>query len=66
MARHEQEIAPLLARRALFGSAAGFSLYDAIGPTGVQGDVIAYSNRRAEQRAVVLAHNRNREAEARA
>ncbi len=66
VARHDREIAPLLHRRALFADVAHFALYDFRTPAGhVDENVIAFSNRRGEERAVVLFHNRWAETEGR-
>ncbi|HEY7598337.1 MAG TPA: alpha-amylase family glycosyl hydrolase [Candidatus Limnocylindrales bacterium] len=59
MARHEREIFPLIHRRELFAESADFALYDFVTADGtVNEDVFAYSNRRAEQRSLVVYHNR--------
>jgi hypothetical protein len=59
VARHEREISPLLHRRALFSEAREFLLYDFFTDDGnVNEDVFAYSNRRGEQRALVVYNNR--------
>ncbi len=59
IARHEREIFPLLHRRWLFAEARDFLLYDFHGPDGaVDENVFAYSNRGADERAVVFYHNR--------
>jgi len=59
VARHEREIFPLLHRRALFAGVDDFCLYDFFTPAGtVNEDVYAYSNRRGEERVLVLYHNR--------
>ncbi len=63
VARHEREIFPLLHRRALFAEVENFCLYDLFTAEGtVNEDVLAYSNRRGEERALVLYHNRYAEA----
>jgi hypothetical protein len=60
VARHEREISPLLHRRALFAEARDFLLYDFYTEEGwVNEDVFAYSNRRGNERALVLFHNRH-------
>ncbi len=57
--RHQREIAPLLHRRALFAESHDFLLYDFWRDNGtVDENVFAYSNRRGDQRALVLYHNR--------
>ncbi len=57
--RHERQIAPLLHRRALFAEAREFLLYDLVTESGhVNEDVFAYSNRRGDERALVIYHNR--------
>ena len=57
--RHEREIAPLLHQRALFAESSNFLLYDFFREDGsVDENVFAYSNRRGDQRALVLYNNR--------
>jgi glycosidase len=57
--RHEREIFPLLHRRALFAEAREFRLYDFFGEDGhVNEDVFAYSNRRGDERGLVVYHNK--------
>ncbi len=56
--RHERQIFPLLHRRALFAEVEQFRLYDFRTEKGVEENVFAYSNRRGEERALVLYHNR--------
>ena len=57
--RHERQIAPLLQQRALFAESSNFLLYDFYREDGgVDENVFAYSNRRGDQRALVLYHNR--------
>ncbi len=57
--RHEREIFPLLRRRTLFAGVTNFLLYDFFTPGGhVNEDVFAYSNRRGEERALVVYHNK--------
>ena len=57
--RHEREIFPLLHHRPLFAEVRDFLLYDFFTPEGyVNEDVFAYSNRRGEERALVVYHNR--------
>jgi glycosidase len=63
VARHEREIFPLLRRRQLFAGVTDFLLYDFFSPAGkVNEDVFAYSNRRGEERGLVLYNNRFAEA----
>jgi glycosidase len=56
--RHERQIFPLLHRRALFAEVEHFLLYDFYADGRVNEDVFAYSNRRGNDRALVLYHNR--------
>ena len=57
--RHEREIAPLLHQRALFAESGNFLLYDFFHEAGgVDENVFAYSNRRGDQRALVIYNNR--------
>ena len=57
--RHDREIAPLLHRRWLFAESWNFRLYDFYRPDGsVDENVFAYSNRRGDQKALVIYHNR--------
>jgi hypothetical protein len=59
VARHMREIVPLLRQRWLFSDVEGFYLYDFITPEGhVDEDVFAYSNRKGEERALILFNNR--------
>jgi len=59
VAEHWRRIVPLLHRRALFSGARDFRLYDCFTESGaVNEDVFAYSNRRGDERALVLYHNR--------
>ncbi|MGD2147025.1 MAG: alpha-amylase, partial [Anaerolineae bacterium] len=59
VARHEREIFPLLHRRYLFADVEDFLLYDFFTPDGqVNEDVLAYSNRVGEEKALVIYHNR--------
>ncbi|ORC34699.1 hypothetical protein B4O97_12205 [Marispirochaeta aestuarii] len=55
--RHEQEIFPLLKRRALFAESEEFTLFDFIGPSGVNQNVFAYTNRSGDEVALVLYNN---------
>jgi glycosidase len=58
VARHERQIAPLLHNRALFAESADFLLYDFYRADGkVDENVFAYSNRRGNERALVVYHN---------
>jgi hypothetical protein len=57
--RHEREIAPLLQRRRLFAESGNFRLYDFFLDSGkVDENVFAYSNRRGDERALVVYNNR--------
>jgi glycosidase len=57
--RHEREVFPLLRRRHLFAEVQNFFLYDLFAPEGhVAEDVFAYSNRAADERSLVIYHNR--------
>ena len=59
VARHERQIAPLLHQRALFAESDNFLLYDLYREDGtVDENVFAYSNRRGDQRALVIYNNR--------
>jgi len=59
IARHDRQIAPLLHRRELFAQSSAFRLYDFFTDDGwVNEDVFAYSNRRGDERALVVYHNR--------
>jgi glycosidase len=61
--RHEREIFPLLRRRGLFAEVRDFRLFDLVTPDGaVNDDVYAFTNRRGEERALVLVHARYAEA----
>ena len=61
--RHEREIFPLFHRRYLFAEVADFRLYDVFDPGGwVNEDVFAYSNRHANERTLIVYHNRYAEA----
>ncbi len=56
--RHLREIAPLLHNRALFAESENFLLYDLWKDDGaVDENVFAYSNRRGEQRALIVYNN---------
>jgi glycosidase len=57
--RHDREVAPLLHQRALFAESNNFLLYDFFNDNGtVDENVFAYSNRRGDQRGLVLYNNR--------
>ncbi len=57
--RHQREIAPLLQRRWLFAESGNFCLYDFFRNNGsVDENVFAYSNRRGDERALVVYNNR--------
>ncbi len=61
--RHAREIFPIMKRRALFADVEAFTLYDVVTEGGdVDEDVFAYSNRRGGERALVVFHNRFKEA----
>ena len=55
--RHEQQIFPLLRKRALFSGAAMFQLYDFTSTYGVEEDVLVYSNRLEDQTTLALCNN---------
>jgi hypothetical protein len=59
---HEAQIFPLLHQRYLFSGAEHFALYDFAGHDGINENVLAYSNRQGEKRALVVYHNRAGEA----
>lgn len=57
--RHEREIFPLLHHRYLFAGVENFLLYDFFTPDGVVNeDVFAFSNRVANERGLVVYHNK--------
>jgi hypothetical protein len=57
--RHEREISPLLHRRHIFAEVHDFLLYDFYTDGGsVNEDVYAFTNRRGNDRALVVFHNR--------
>jgi glycosidase len=63
VSEHWRRIVPLLHRRALFSGAREFRLFDCFTESGtVNEDVYAYTNRRGDERALVLYHNRWAEA----
>lgn len=56
--RHETQIFPLMRRRRLFSGAANFAFYDFFVPEGwVDENVMAYSNRAGDERAIILYNN---------
>jgi glycosidase len=56
--RHEREIFPLMKRRAVFSGSAAFRLYDLYAAdSSVNENVLAYSNRDWDDRALVLYNN---------
>ena len=58
IARHQQEIAPLLKNRALFADSVNFVMYDLWTDHGtVDENVFAYSNRYYDQRSIILYNN---------
>ena len=59
VARHQREIAPLLAKRYIFAGSSDFTLYDFWNGFGkVDENVFAYSNRYGDERSLVLYNNR--------
>ncbi|HEX2756289.1 MAG TPA: alpha-amylase family glycosyl hydrolase, partial [Candidatus Limnocylindrales bacterium] len=55
----EAQIVPLLRERRRFAGSADFRLYDVVGDDGsTVEDVFAYSNGRAEERSLIVYHNR--------
>jgi hypothetical protein len=59
MRGHEWKIFPLLHRRYLFAESEHFLLYDFYTPEGhVNEDVFAFSNRHAEEKGLVIYHNK--------
>lgn len=57
--RHQREIAPLLHNRALFAESDNFLLYDFWKDDGtIDENVFAYSNRRGDERALIVYHNK--------
>jgi hypothetical protein len=59
VARHQREIAPLLAKRYIFAGSSDFTLYDFWNGYGkVDENVFAYSNRYGDERSLVLYNNR--------
>jgi len=55
--RHEREIFPLLARRALFSGASYFRLYNLHNDSGDNENLFAFTNSDGQQRALVLVNN---------
>jgi len=59
VARHQREIAPLLAKRYIFAGSSDFTLYDFWNGYGtVNENVFAYSNRFGDERSLVLYNNK--------
>jgi hypothetical protein len=59
VARHQREIAPLLAKRYIFAGSSDFTLYDFWNGYGhVDENVFAYSNRFGDERSLVLYNNK--------
>ncbi len=59
VSRHEREISPLLHKRSLFAGVENFLLYDFFTSQGqVDENVFAYSNRRGDDFALVVYHNK--------
>ena len=59
VARHRQEIAPLLKKRHIFAGSSDFTLYDFWNGYGhVDENVFAYSNRCGDERSLVIYNNR--------
>ena len=57
--RHKREIFPLLKKRYIFAQVRDFHLYDFYAPEGyVNEDVFAYSNNFANERSLVVYHNK--------
>ncbi len=60
VSRHERELFPLAHQRALFAGVDHFLLYDVFSPDGsVNEDIFAYSNRKDDQRALVVYLNKD-------
>ncbi|MDR1419956.1 MAG: alpha-amylase [Treponema sp.] len=56
--RHEREIFPLMKKRYIFSDSSAFRLYDLFTPNGtINENVFAYSNRGADERALILYNN---------
>lgn len=59
--RHEMQIFPLLRKRSLFSGTENFFLYDFVMEDGrIDEDVFAFSNRLAEEKTLVVYHNKNK------
>jgi hypothetical protein len=59
VARHQREIAPLLAKRYIFAGSSDFTLYDFWNGYGnVDENVFAYSNRFGDERSLVIYNNK--------
>jgi hypothetical protein len=59
VARHQREIAPLLAKRYIFAGSSDFTMYDFWNGYGhVDENVFAYSNRFGDERSLVLYNNK--------
>jgi len=58
IARHEREIFPLLKKRKLFAGVDEFQFYDFVTSSGVDENVLAYTNRWGGERVLVVYHNR--------
>jgi len=57
--RHEREIFPLMHKRYLFAESENFRMYDLHAPEGhVNENVFAYSNRRGDEKALVVYNNK--------
>ena len=60
--RHEQEIFPLLGKRHLFSQVTNFELFDFIDDNGnLNENVVAYSNKIGNERALIFYHNKYEE-----
>ena len=58
VARHEREIFPILKKRYLFAEVRHFRLYDFYSPQGgVNENVLAYTNRQGDEKALVVYNN---------
>ena len=57
MDRHEHEIFPLVKKRYLFAGAENFRFYDFVTVHGINENVLAYTNRVGDERALVLVNN---------
>jgi glycosidase len=65
VARHQQEIFPVMKHRRVFSSAEHMALFDCRGPGGVNEDVFAYTNRNGGEAGLVLFNNAFSRAEGR-